>query len=85
MNSQISIAIDKPAEYDAAVHGGLPEAGDLRIITKRNGTQEGRPVAVLTFSVQMPDGSLKPVQAAVTVRNLVAALGALRGAHAHEI
>ena len=81
--SLISLVFDNPTAFDTAVHGGLPEGRNLRIITKPNGTESGHPIAVLTFTVQMPDKSERSAQAVVTVGNLMMALAALKGRYPH--
>ena len=75
----VRVVLDNDAEYDDAVGRGLPECGDLEIITKDKGTRDGNPVAVITFSVRLPDGSSARAQAVTTVNNLQMALGALDG------
>lgn len=56
----------------------LRDAGDLQIITKDQGTEGGRAIACLTFSVEV-DGKLVRAQTVTTVRLLATALSALRG------
>lgn len=70
-------------DFDKAIHGGLddkpilPEAGDLAFYVKPNGTVGGRAVVAITFSVQLPDGTMARAQATTTaalIENLAAAL-----------
>lgn len=65
--------------FDELVHGGLPQASDMTICTKDNGTQSGKPCVVVSFTVQMPDGTFKQVQAVTTVRLLVGFYSAMKG------
>lgn len=78
----IEISAEK---FDAAVHGppeGVPslaEAGDLAIYVKRHATKNGNAMAVITFTVQLPNGTLRRVQAVTTTALLSSALSILRG------
>ncbi len=71
------------ATYNQVVHGGLPDFGDLSIVTKDNATKGGHPSACLTFTVQLPDGKRHRAQTVVTVRNLLDALHAVMGQYSH--
>lgn len=73
------------SDFDKAVHGGLdsnpvlPECGDLAIYVKPRATVEGRPMAVITFTVQLPDGSMARAQATTTTRLLEAVSSCVKG------
>jgi hypothetical protein len=54
-------------EYDRAVRGGLQECGDLALYVKPDATYGGRAGVVITFTVELPDGSCRRVQAVTTV------------------
>lgn len=77
----IQVTLDNKAAFDQAVHAheSLSERGDLEIITVDRGTETGEPIAVITFSVRLPDntGGYR-AQAVTTVRALNAALSALK-------
>lgn len=72
-------------KFNKAVHGGLDknpvlkEGGDLAIYVKPKATVNGNPMAVLTFTVQLPDGSLARAQCSTTYTLLMTAFGCLRG------
>lgn len=72
-------------DFDEAVHGKpegqptLPDAGDLAIYIKKKATVSGAAGAVLTFTVQLPNGNLQRVQTVTTVTNLMMALSVLKG------
>lgn len=72
-------------EFDKAVHGGLddrpvlPECGDLAVYIKPDATVEHNPMAVITFMVQLPDGTLARVQATTTLVLLEAVFACIRG------
>lgn len=72
-------------KFDHSVHGvpegqpSLPEGGDLAIYVKKNATELGNAMAVITFTVQLPNGTIRRVQCPTTVANLIAVLGILRG------
>jgi hypothetical protein len=74
-----------PEKFDAAVHGpsdgqpSLPEGGDLAIYVKPNATVGGNAMAVITFSVQLPNGQVRVAQCPTTVNNLLMALSVLKG------
>lgn len=80
----LQIALDSE-RFDKAVHGGLdcyrvlPEYGDLAIYVKPGATLRGRPMAVFTFTVQLPDGTRFRAQAVTTLTNLKNALHAIQG------
>lgn len=80
------IAIELNDEkFDHAVHGppegppSLPEGGDLTIYVKRNATVNGNAMAVVTFTVQLPDGTLRRAQCPSTVANFINVLSVLKG------
>ena len=61
-----------PEMFDRAVHGGidhpvLPENGDLAVYIKPHATVGDRPMVAITFTVQLPDGSLARAQAVTTL------------------
>lgn len=71
-------------KFDAAVHGregpgSLPESGDLAIYVKKKATVGGNAMAVVTFTVQLPDGTKRRAQATTTAANLINALAVLKG------
>lgn len=72
-------------KFDAAVHGppdGQPSLAsglDLSIFVKKRALASGKAAAVITFSVQLPNGQVRRAQAVTTVTNLITALSALKG------
>lgn len=78
----IHVTLNDKAAFDQAVlaHESLVERGDLEIITVDQGTDDGLPAAVITFSVRLPnnEGGYR-AQAVTTVRALNAALSCIRG------
>lgn len=81
--NQIDMLLGDVDTFDKVVASGLPEGGDLTIVTKDNATREGNPAACLTFTVQTRNGQLDRAQIVVTVRNLLDALHALMGRYSH--
>lgn len=77
----LRLILGQDSEFDQLVHGAgaLPQAGDVTIATKDAATQQQRPGAVISFDVQLPDGSVKRAQAVITVRELVGFYSAMRG------
>lgn len=74
--TDIFLAFDGPA-FDKAVHGGMPDAGDLQIIVKEEATIGGNPAVCLTFTSQLPTGELRGSQTVTTLRCLLAVLKTL--------
>ena len=74
-----------PDKFDQTVHGGLdhlkvlPEGGDLAIYVKPRATLQNNPMAVLTFTVQLPDGRMARAQCTTTTALLESVAGAIRG------
>lgn len=68
---QIHVKLARDNEFHEAVFGtdALKEGGDLMVITKDNGTETGRGIAVLTFTVDV-DGKHKRAQTVTTIRAL---------------
>ena len=54
-------------------------AGDLKIITKNDATVGGKPAVMLTFTVQLPDGTMQRVQTVTTAQMFVSAAAAVKG------
>lgn len=71
--------------FDKAVHGGLDdkpvlkEGGDLSLFIKTGATVGRKAMAVFTFTVQLPDGTLARAQCPTTVTNLKAVLAVIQG------
>ena len=62
-------------EFEKALRGTLKDGADLKIIMKDAGTEEGNPVALLAFSVQIGGGEsarLARVQTVCSARHLIA-------------
>lgn len=76
---------NSPEKFDKAIHGGLDdmpvlkEGCDMALIVKPGGTVQGSAAIVVTFTVQMPDGSLARAQSVTTVSNMILALHVLVG------
>lgn len=83
-----AVKIELSAEkFDAAVHGpdggqpSLSEGGDMAIYVKKHATVGGNAMAVVTFSVQLPNGTIRRAQCPTTVNNLMSVLAILKGWH----
>lgn len=55
--------------FEYVIGNSLPDNGDLEIITKDVGLKSGRGIVTVTFTVELPDGSVKRVQTVTTMRN----------------
>lgn len=82
----VQINFDDHALFDELCHGetSLSEGGDLKMVTKDHGTLAGRPVVLLAFTVQLPDGSLRTAQVVLTGRNFAMMAAAFRGRYGSE-
>lgn len=80
----VSIQLGNDQLFDEMVHGGLPEGGDLTIVTKDNGTTSGRAIVCVTFTVTLRDGSQARAQATTSVRNFLMAAAAMRGRYGDD-
>lgn len=71
-----------PDRFDAVVKGedSLPEGRDMEIVIKPRATVNGYPMVAVTFTVQLPDGSLRRAQATTTLRAFEAVFSAIGGA-----
>lgn len=77
----ISINLDSAALFDELLNqnraAGLPENGDLMVITKRGATEGGRSAVMFTWTVT-DGGKARRVQATTTLRTAVGALTILK-------
>jgi len=80
----LNVKLGNDEAYDKAVHGGLPQYSDIEIITKDQGTVSGAPVAVITFDVHLPDGTVGKAQAVTTIACLQSALSAINGRYGKD-
>lgn len=65
---QLKIKINDIARFDAIIEHSLPECGDLEVITKDAGTESGRGIVMVTFTVRLPDGAWGRAQAVTSMR-----------------
>lgn len=75
---QLRLILGQDKEFDAIVHGAVPQASGITIASKDNGTQTGKPVVVISFDALI-DGKPVRVQATTTLRLLVGFYSAMRG------
>lgn len=73
----IALSID-PTAFDRCLRAtnppSLKDAGDLAIYIKPKATTSLAPAAMLTFTVQLPDGTMARAQTVTTVECLKSAL-----------
>lgn len=74
----IRLVLGNDKLFGELVHGGLPQASEITICTKDDGTQRGMPAAVISFEVEI-NGKRQRVQAVATVRLLVGFYSAMKG------
>jgi hypothetical protein len=77
----VRIRLNDPDLFDGLCRGkdSLPSGDDFTLVTKDIGTDQGNPVALLAFTVQLPDGSLKIAQYTLTGRLFAQMAVAMRG------
>lgn len=76
---KLNIVLNNPDAYKQVLDNGLPECGDLTIITLDFATIGNNAGALIAFTVMPPEGETELVQAAVTVANLIALARILQG------
>lgn len=79
----LTLRLGQADEYDQAVHGddkiaSLPQGSDIVLITKDEGTVNGKAIAVLCWITEI-DGKVVRCQATTTVALLQTALAGLNG------
>lgn len=72
------IKLNDGKSFDTILAGSLPEGGDATLITKDHGTVGGKPAIMLTFSVQLPDGTPAVAQVVTTLKIFLAAAEVLK-------
>lgn len=65
--------------FDEVVHAGLPEGQDVEFVVRDAATSEGWPSVAITFTVQLPDGTVARAQTVATARIMMAVGDAVRG------
>lgn len=65
---KLEIKINKAERYDEVIKDSLPECGDMEIVTKDAAMVSGRAGVMVTFRVELPDGTLKRVQSVTPMR-----------------
>lgn len=65
----LRIKLNGVERFDEVIKDSLPDGGDLEIITKDSGMKSGRGIVMFTFTVRLPDGSLKRAQTVTSMRN----------------
>lgn len=73
---QVAQVVFEDARFDSVVKGGLPEGGDLEFVLSEKRTVDGAPAVAITFTVELPDGTLARAQTVTTAR-LIATIGAM--------
>src|SRR4051794_40964510 len=78
--------LDNSKMYDDVLRDKtcLAETGDLTIITKHGAMKSGATGVMITFSVQLPDGSMAKAQACTSIPLLKAQLRILDTAYDNE-
>lgn len=84
---RVAVIIDNGSglAYDAALMDTLPECADLTLITKDGAMESGAPGIMVTFTVRLPDGSLRRVQAVTSLRVFLAAVKAIKAKYGEVI
>jgi hypothetical protein len=74
----------RPADYDALVHEGVPEYGDLTVAYKAGGMVSGRGVVCIAFTADI-DGKPVKVQAVTSAAAFLMVAGCVQGAEQRSI
>lgn len=54
--------------FDEVLKDSLPDNGDLEVITKDAGMVSGRGIVMFTFTVALPDGTVRRAQTVTSMR-----------------
>lgn len=65
--------------FHRRVREGLPEGEDLEVVVHPTGTASGRPAVVIGWSVRLPDGTVRRVQAVTTAACFLTTAAFVRG------
>ena len=79
----ITLVLNNGDAFDKAVHGKVPEKGDLAMTSKAYATTGGKPAVAITFTAVV-DGVEVPVQAVTTLALLSMAVRAISAAHERD-
>lgn len=79
MMEALRLILGQDKEFLELVYGGLPQASGITIATKDDGTERHMPIAVIAFTVVLPDGSQAVAQATMSVRQLIGFYSAMKG------
>lgn len=88
MSEACDIFLQKPDQFDHAVHGddvipALPSNSDLTFITKDDATESGRSMVVITWTCEK-DGKIYRAQYSTSIRIIKAALHAIDAAYTDD-
>ena len=70
-------------DYDAVLSDTLPECGDMKTIVKHGAMTSGKSAVMVTFTVQLPDGTTKRVQAVTSANLFIQAGNLVKGSVDH--
>lgn len=81
---QIDIKLNNVERFKEVIENSLPDGGGLEIITNDSAMKSGRAGVMLTFTVQLPDGSIARAQAVTTMRMFRAIANAIVASYDDE-
>ncbi len=74
---------NQQGEFDEILKNSLPDGGDISIITKDNATVGGDPAIMVTFHVQLPDGTFAKAQTVTTMKLFLTTVNVLNAKYGH--
>lgn len=80
----LKLKFNKVDRFDEVLKNSLRDCGDLEVITKDAGTITGRGIVMFTFTVELPDGTLRRAQTVTSMRNFRAIAAAVAGTYNDE-
>lgn len=76
----VRIRLNDFEEFDRIISNSLPDGGDLKFISKDDGTKSGNPIIMITFTIER-DGKIERVQSVTTAKLFIATAKALEARH----
>ncbi len=65
---QLKLKTNNVERFDEVIRDSLRDCGDMEIVTKDAGMQSGRGIVMVTFTVELPDGTLRRAQSVTSMR-----------------
>ncbi len=79
----LTVKLDDSKEFDKILSDSLPDDGNIKIITKDDGTKQGLPIVMITFQVQLTEQKIVNVQSVTTMKLFLATSRILEAKYGH--